>query len=344
MKQLKKIMGMSMALLMGASTVAGCGTKGVTMPEEPADIAKLATERTNELKSYELNGTANVDAEFMGEKVKADMTIHAVYFKDPMKMKMDYEIAYGEEKMDYSYYFMKEDDTYVTYTCMEDEWTKQKLDPKDDSQKKMIEKLESGMFDMGAEYYDHYTIAEEQPKEDEKTLDFTMKAEELMDVIGQLGMDKETMKQAGLSEEMLKSLGDIKCVMGVDKENVYWKSVKMDMTQMVQGIFDYMIKMFSAFSEEKMTAKVSNCVMDMTYDKYNEAEDFTLPEEAKNAEEIDTSSLLGGADEETSLDLSEEEEKYKEASEDAKKELEEKASSKDKAETDDTSEDKTEQE
>ena len=158
---------MSMALLMGVSTVAGCGTKSVTMPEEPTDIAKLATERTNALKSYELNGTGKFDLEMMGQEVKLDMDIHAVYFKDPMKMKMDYNIAYGEEKMDCSMYFMKEEDNYVTYTCMDDTWTKQTLDPKDETQKKMIEQFESGVLNIGEEYYNNYTIAEEQPKEDE---------------------------------------------------------------------------------------------------------------------------------------------------------------------------------
>ena len=95
--RLKKVMGMSMALIMGVSTVAGCGSKSVTMPEKPADIAKLATERTNALKSYELNGTGKFDLEMMGEKVDMDMNIHAVYFKDPMKMKMEYEVSNAAE-------------------------------------------------------------------------------------------------------------------------------------------------------------------------------------------------------------------------------------------------------
>lgn len=304
--RLKKVMGMSMALLMGVSTVAGCGSKSVTMPEKPADIAKLATERTNALKSYELNGTGNFDLEMMGQEVKLDMDIHAVYFKDPMKMKMDYNIAYGEEKMDCSMYFMKEEDNYVTYTCMDDTWTKQTLDPKDETQKKMIEQFESGVLNMGEEYYNNYTIAEEQPKEDETALDFTMKAEDLMDVMSKMGMDSSTLEGAGVTEDMLSSFGDIKCVMGVDKENVYWKSAKMDMTNMLQGVLDYVVEMASAFSEEKMTAKASNCVMEMTYDKYDAAEDFKLPEEAKNAKEADTNSLLGGAGDDASVTIDDE--------------------------------------
>ena len=84
---MKKVAGMSLAMVMGVTSAAGCGTSAVKMPEEPSEIAKLATERTNALKSYELSGTAKIDVEAMGESVAADVTLNAVYFKDPMKMK-----------------------------------------------------------------------------------------------------------------------------------------------------------------------------------------------------------------------------------------------------------------
>ena len=316
--RLKKVMGMSMALLMGVSTVAGCGSKSVTMPEKPADIAKLATERTNALKSYELNGTGNFDLEMMGQEVKLDMDIHAVYFKDPMKMKMDYNIAYGEEKMDCSMYFMKEEDNYVTYTCMDDTWTKQTLDPKDETQKKMIEQFESGVLNIGEEYYNNYTIAEEQPNENEKTLDFTMKMEDLLDLMNKMGLgdsataENSSMASALTNADMLKEMfgenAEIKCAMGVDTENVYWKSAKIDMTNIMQGMLDYIAQMAGALSgtEEEVTAKANNCVIEMTYDKYDAAEDFTLPEEAKNAKEADTNSLLGGAGDDASVSIDDE--------------------------------------
>lgn len=316
--RLKKVMGMSMALLMGVSTVAGCGSKGVSMPEEPADIAKLATERTNALKSYELNGTGNFDMEMMGQEVKVEMDMHAVYFKDPMKMKMDYNISYEGEKMDYSIYLMKEEDNYVTYTCMDDTWSKQTLDPEDEAQKKMIEQMESSVFNMGEDYYQNYTISEEQPNEGEKALDFTMKTDDLVDLMGKMGFGNSSaiangsMASALTDGETLKEMfgedGEIKSVMSVDTENVYWKSAKIDMTSMMQGMLDYVVEMASSLSgsEEEMTAKASNCVMEMTYDKYDAAEDFTLPEEAKNAEELDTSSLLGGAEDDASVSLDDE--------------------------------------
>lgn len=312
--KLKRVMGMSMALLMGVSTVAGCGSKGVSMPEEATDIAKLATERTNALKSYEINGTGNIDLEMMGQEVKMDMDIHAVYFKDPMKMKLEYEVvnaaedAESSEKMNGSMYFMKEEGNYVTYTCIEDEWTKQTLDPNNEEQKKMIDQMESSLFNMGEEYYKNYTLAEEQPNEEEKTLDFTMKVEDLAELMSKMGLDQSSANASGsmastltngeMLKEMLGEDSEMKCVMGVDKENVYWKSAKIDMTSMVQGMLDYVAELTGSMSEEKVTATASNCVIEMTYDKYDAAEDFTLPEEAKNAEEEDTSSLLGGTEEE----------------------------------------------
>ena len=78
MKKMKKVAGMSLAMVMGVTSAAGCGTSAVKMPEEPSEIAKLATERTNALKSYELSGTAKIDVEYLLNQLRNERYVMAI--------------------------------------------------------------------------------------------------------------------------------------------------------------------------------------------------------------------------------------------------------------------------
>ena len=294
MKKMKKVAGMSLAMVMGVTSAAGCGTSAVKMPEEPSEIAKLATERTNALKSYELSGTAKIDVEAMGESVAADVTLNAVYFKDPMKMKMDMNVVYGEENMDMSMYMMKEEDSYVMYmgTTVEgtESWMKQTIDSSDEANAALFKQLEGAENnEMVEKYADLYTLSEEKAADGETALDFTLTADTLTSIVSEMGME-EQLTEAGASTEMFAMLGDIKAQMTVDNKNVYWKSIKMDLAQNIQGLLDTIMAAYGDAAGDT-TMAVNACSIEMTYSKYDEATDFELPEAAKDA--VDMSDMTG---------------------------------------------------
>ena len=292
MKALKKVAATT-ALVMGMTTMASCGSKTVSMPQEAKDIAKLATERTAELNSYELNGSMGVAVEAMGQKLDMDVSIDMVYFKDPMKMKMDMKAVdnTGEmfkEEITTSMYFMKEGDNYVTYTEAEGMWTKTVMDAEDEESKKLIEQMESGMTFVDESLYGMYTKSAEQP-ENETALDFVITGEQIVDMLKKSGVDTSSLEASGVSTDIFAQIGEIPMTMTVDNENIYWKSVSVDLTEMVQNLLNTVLEQYGALlGEGEVSVNVGEIKMDLTYNKYNEAKDFTLPEEAKNAQEIST--------------------------------------------------------
>ena len=91
--------------------------------------------------------------------------------------------------------------------------------------------------------------------------------------------------------------------MSVNTDQVYWKSIKMDLAKPAQGLIDSIMskamKMYGAYAEDVDTSafeiKISACDFELNYDKYNKASDFEIPEEAKNAKEINLTEYLTGA-------------------------------------------------
>ena len=293
MKALKKVAITTMALAMGVSTVTACGTKTVSMPQEPKDIAKLASERTAELNSYELKGTAGIAMDLMGQKVDMDIDINAVYFKDPMKMKMDMKLVNNaagkdasedEKEMTASMYFMKEEDNYVMYMGMEDTWTKTTMSKDDEQYKQLIEMLDKGMTSTEDSFSDLYTKADTQPK-DQTMLELKITGEKLAEEIEKSGVDTSTLESAGTSLDMIKQLGEIPISMGVDNDNIYWKSVSVDLKDIIQSALELYVTALGGGKDISMS--VDKCQIELAYDNYNKAADFELPEEAKKTQEIE---------------------------------------------------------
>lgn len=321
MKTMKRVTAATMAVFMGVASMTGCGTKSssdkVTMPETAPEIAKLASERTNALDSYAMDGTMALDIDAMGQAVKGDITFDAVYFKDPMKLKMDMTIGFesGDEsdEMTAALYFMKEDDTYTYYMNMndgeEDQWMKQTLDPEDEDQKSLIDQLEAGLtgkVETDSALYEKYAMSEEQP-DDAVSLDLKITGADIMNAISESGVDTSALDSqlatAGLSTSLFEQIGELPIVTTVDKENVYLKSMSVDMTETVQTLVDTIMEtMMSAYGEaadkDAYSVTVNKLDMNFNYSDYNAAEDFELPAEAADAEDMsDTASLLEDAEE-----------------------------------------------
>ena len=103
------------------------------------------------------------------------------------------------------------------------------------------------------------------------------------------------------TDDLFEALGTISANMSVNTDQVYWKSIKIDLAKPVQGLMDtIMSKAMEAYGAASGDAssvdiKISACDFELNYDKYNKASDFELPEEAKNALPINLNDLLLGA-------------------------------------------------
>lgn len=333
---MKKVLATGLVGVMSMTALVGCGSKdskdsstgdSVKIPSEPIEIAKMASERTAKLDSYELNGKLNFDISAAGETVKATADMNAVYFKDPMKMKMDFDIATEADgkKQDISVdaYFMKEDDTYVIYAGLGAEgqtsWVKMGLDPSETNQKQLIDALDvasksdsKNTEDAWKGMEDCLSLDKENNTDDATALLVSVTADQIKKAYEEGAKADKTaatsaetsLAQVGMTtDDLFEALGTISVNMSVNTDQVYWKSIKMDLAKPAQGLIDSIMskamKMYGAYAEDVDTSafeiKISACDFELNYDKYNKASDFEIPEEAKNAKEINLTEYLTGA-------------------------------------------------
>lgn len=335
--RMKRVLATGLVGIMSVAALGGCGSKdskdaaksdSVKMPSDPYEIIELASERTNALDSYELNGSFNFAIDAMGSAVEAKADFDAVYFKDPMKMKMDVDVtatADGETKnVNVDMYFMNEEDTYVVYAGTEVDgettWQKTSLDPEDESQKQVIDAL-NGLSTGKSEnvsmetYKDCFTLDKSNDTDDATAVLFTLTGQQLLDAYNQ---SADVLEDAGMSttdidsalsayglttEGLFEGMGDITANMTVDKDQVYFKSVSMDLAAPIQKVVDVvvdgMMELYGEYMEDtsSIDIKIPACDITVNYDKYNEATEFEVPEDAKNAEEVSTDEVLGEAEE-----------------------------------------------
>lgn len=333
---MKKVLATGLVGVMSMTALVGCGSKdskdsstgdSVKIPSEPIEIAKMASERTAELDSYELNGKLNFDISAAGETVKATADMNAVYFKDPMKMKMDFDIATEADgkKQDISVdaYFMKEDDTYVIYAGLGAEgqtsWVKMGLDPSESNQKQLIDALDvasksdsKNTEDAWKGMEDCLSLDKENNTDDATALLVSVTADQIKkayeegakaDKTAATSAEKSLAQVGMTTDDLFEALGTISVNMSVNTDQVYWKSIKMDLAKPAQGLIDSIMskamEMYGAYAEDVDTSafeiKISACDFELNYDKYNKASDFEIPEEAKNAKEINLTEYLTGA-------------------------------------------------
>lgn len=333
---MKKVLATGLVGVMSMTALVGCGSKdskdsstgdSVKIPSEPIEIAKMASERTAELDSYELNGKLNFDISAAGQTVKATADMNAVYFKDPMKMKMDFDIATEADgkKQDVSVdaYFMKEDDTYVIYAGLGAEgqtsWVKMGLDPSESNQKQLIDALDvasksdsKNTEDAWKGMEDCLSLDKENNTDDATALLVSVTADQIKKAYEEGAKADKTaatsaetsLAQVGMTtDDLFEALGTISVNMSVNTDQVYWKSIKMDLAKPAQGLIDSIMskamEMYGAYAEDVDTSafeiKISACDFELNYDKYNKASDFEIPDEAKNAKEINLTEYLTGA-------------------------------------------------
>lgn len=333
---MKKVLATGLVGVMSMTALVGCGSKdskdsstgdSVKIPSEPIEIAKMASERTAELDSYELNGKLNFDISAAGETVKATADMNAVYFKDPMKMKMDFDIATEadgkKQDINVDAYFMKEDDTYVIYAGLGAEgqtsWVKMGLDPSESNQKQLIDALDvasksdsKNTEDAWKGMEDCLSLDKENNTDDATALLVSVTADQIKKAYEEGAKADKTaatsaetsLAQVGMTtDDLFEALGTISVNMSVNTDQVYWKSIKMDLAKPAQGLIDSIMskamKMYGAYAEDVDTSafeiKISACDFELNYDKYNKASDFEIPEEAKNAKEINLTEYLTGA-------------------------------------------------
>jgi len=285
-------------LLVCALVVAGCSS---AMPAAKTDLTadKTAQEIVEEsfdkwysLNNYEMDLTTNIKM-IMEETIDMSMSGKAVVFQSPMKMKMvlDAFIPGIEEEMQIEQYLVQEDQAITVYQSINGQWFKTVIDDPAMAEMMQMDPRDNLKLFMDNLLSAEITGQEKVGEKDTVKIDLVASAEIFDDVLQDVAGESLGLGSDIITSEFFSKIGDMKHTIWIDKATLETVKCYMDLT-------DNMKNLGSAFAEdsstpEELTGVFENMEISMEYTIYNqgEAEDFSLPEEAKNAAEMPVENL-----------------------------------------------------
>lgn len=283
MRNLKKLGAFLLAGALMVSSVACGGKKELSL----ADRMSEAQKKMAELKSME--GTMEMDlamvAESDGEKqdFAVKTTGDIVMFQNPIKMKshmkMDMGLL-GSQEIDM---YMEEKDGKATqYMQMAGEWIKQEVPKELLDQSNSIKSAElllksmTNVKEVGKEKVNGKNATKIEGEISGDAIKDVIEASGALDSMGAMGDVDEAMMN-----KILEKVGVLKVVYYLTDDNEIVK-IEEDLVNFMNQLFE---SMFSD-GDASMKMTVSKALLNMTFDKFNAATEFEIPEEALKAEEV----------------------------------------------------------
>ena len=122
--------------------------------------------------------------------------------------------------------------------------------------------------------------------------DGVIKGESMQEVMDSTGMTEQLAAlNMGSGEDLFANAGDLPISIWIDKEQLLPVKYEMDMTEMMQYIMEKALaqELEGLVSTEEMQMTVSKVFVTMIVKNFNGVEDFEVPEEALEAELLDSS-------------------------------------------------------
>ncbi len=263
-----------------------------TEAAEEVDAFAAALENARAIESMEMQMVMDMamEASKDGEvqPFVSIITMDMTCFSDPWKIKMDMSVDAGEagsmDNMMSVYGEVAEDGTATMYLHdgESDMWQSQVVGTADleqyDASLNMLAFIDTGAsYELegmeevnGANAYKYaHTMSGEEAKE-------AILASGALDSLTSAGMDSAQV------EAELGDVGDLTEYVWIDEASLYPVKYEMDMTEPIDKLLSGVIKSMGE-EAEGVEMKIPRLVMTMNCSNFNSAEDFTIPEEAKNS-------------------------------------------------------------
>lgn len=297
MKKTRLIVLLSIVALMLVSCTTGTA--------DTADIAKQIEQvlsNTEKLESVSLDMDMTMDMSISGSsvgvqgagdmpiKIKLKTSMDCINEPLATKMTMSYEPDFGTG--DITMYMFEEGNTVSMYANILGEWAKETLPitevestDKYDAQAAMKLYLDSAknFKFVGEENIDDRTALKIEGIIGKEALQDIMNSTGALDSIKQGMGNSSSDEDVNQALKLLETMGDLKVTLWIDKETMLPIRYSMDMTSMMQKMFE---------SIAKDVIKINEVSVLMNIKSYNnlKPEDVAIPDEAKTA--IETSGLL----------------------------------------------------
>lgn len=284
----------------GASVNTNSRTETAQDSAEPASEAQPETEAQPEVDPMEqsmknLESVTSMEAQMVmdmdmtvnangqEQAVESTTTMDMVCFSDPMKIKMDMTMDMGAQgSVDMQVYAEpSESGTFNVYMFDGQSWSTQETAESAlaeyDARSSLMSYIgDSSLYKQegteqvgGANAYKYsYVLTEEEMKQQ-------MLDSGALDSVSSLGMDTSQI------DSMLDNLGEVTAYVWIDETTYYPVKYEMDMTTVMNNLMTNMIEAMGD-QAEGLSMTIPEMKIVMTCSNFNNATDFTVPDEAKN--------------------------------------------------------------
>lgn len=269
--------------------ITGCSASNEPVEDKTAQqIAEESFDKWYGIDSYNMDLSMNMKMSMGSETVDISMAGQATVFQNPMKMKMvlDTTIPGMDQNMQITQYMVEEDQIITIYQQLEDQWYKTVVDDPAMSQMMQMDPRENMELFMDNLIQAEIVSEEKVGERDTYKIDLLASSE----IFDQL-LEDMTNESLGLNSEMLgkdlfSKIGDMKYTVWIDKDTLETVKCYMDLTDNMRNLGNAMAEDQDA--PEELKEVFSNMEMSMEYTilNHNNALDFTVPDEAKNAKEL----------------------------------------------------------
>lgn len=224
-----------------------------------------------------------ISANGQEQVIESTTTMDMVCFNDPLKLKMDMTMDMGDQgSVDMQIYAEpSESGTFNVYMFDGQSWSTQETAESAlaeyDARSNLMSYIGDGSLYKqegteqvnGANAYKYsYVLSEEEMKQQ-------MLDSGALDSVSSLGLDVSQI------DSMLDDLGDITAYVWIDETSYYPVQYEMDMTTAMNSLMANMIEALGD-QAEGLSMTVPELKVVMTCSNFNNATDFTVPDEAKN--------------------------------------------------------------
>lgn len=259
-------------------SMAACGG-GQPGGEDPLAAAQ---KNMSEAASMDAVMTMNMELEAGGESMKTVTTMEMSMFSKPMRMKAEAATEAAGQSVTISIYAEElEDGSYMMYMNDGMNWYSTAATAEDLGQYEVNQSM-SAYIDSTSSFRQEGTETVDGVSAYKYTGVIT--GQNVQDVIKESG-SLNSLSSLGFSEdqmeEMLSGLGDIPVTLWISEADLYPVRYDMDMTAVMDGLMKAVLESMGD-QAQGMTMSVPEMTITMACSNFNNATDFTIPEEAKN--------------------------------------------------------------
>ncbi|NLI92689.1 MAG: hypothetical protein GX434_10930 [Peptococcaceae bacterium] len=269
-------------------TSCSTGPKDLTAGKTAQKIVEESFDKWYQLNNYDMDMTTRMKFSTGQDAMDMSMSGKITAFQKPMKMKMAMEAAIPgmADKMKIEQYMMEQDQKVILYQLLNGQW--QKLVINDPAMSKMMtmdprDNLKLFMDNLSkAELLGEEVIGERKTVKIDLVASGKIFEQILKGTAGNsLGLGTDF-----LSSDILSKIGDMKYIIWIDKTTLETVKCQMDLSENMRNLGNALAESQNTPKEMKEIFKNMEMTVEYTVSNQNKAQDFTIPEEAKNAKEV----------------------------------------------------------